>query len=56
MFFRESVERTLHHMRDVPGQGGMRLGGIELLFDDAGGAGIETEKPRLQFDRERRRS
>ena len=36
------------HVRDVPGQGGMRLGGVELLRDDAGGVGIETEESRLQ--------
>ena len=26
----------------------MRFGGVELLNDDAGGGGIEAEKPRLQ--------
>ena len=32
----------------MPGQGGVGFGGVELLLDDAGGVGIETEKPRLQ--------
>ena len=42
------MQRTATTLRDVPGQGGMRLGGVELLRDDAGGVGIETEEPRLQ--------
>ncbi len=48
MFVWERVERTPHHMRDVTGQGGMCLGGVELFRDDAGGVGIETEESRLQ--------
>jgi len=30
----------------------MRLGGIELLGDDAGGGGTEAEKPGLQAGRD----
>ena len=45
---RKSVECTAEHVGDVPGQGGVRFSGVELLLDDADGVGIETEKPRLQ--------
>ena len=31
----------------------MRFGGVELVFDDASGAGIETKKPRLQAGRDK---
>ena len=48
MFLWERLERTPQHMRDVTGQGGMCLGGVELFRDDASGIGIEAEESRLQ--------
>jgi hypothetical protein len=50
---RERGECTGDHVRDVPGQSGMRLGGVELVCDDASGVGVETKKPRLQAGRDK---
>ena len=48
IFLMKSIECMAQHVRDMPGQGGVRLGGVDLFPDDAGGVGMETEKPRVQ--------
>jgi hypothetical protein len=52
IFLGERVQCTGYHFLDVPGQRGMRLGGVQSPLDDVGAGRIKAQKPRLQAGRD----